>query len=546
MDKTTDDNVPAVAIVYIDAVIKSMRYRKKVRQEVRRELTAHFADALAECGTEQERIAAAENLIKEFGDVKLLGTLLRRAKKRNRPLWRTMVVRTFQAVGVLFLLLLIYVGWFFSGKPVITTNYLEKLNTMVRPVADDSQNAWPFYKQAAEKFVKHEDKDFNFSPRSPKTLTVEQRQIILDTIAKNQESFDLVRQGNQNPHYWQVYGAGEKETTEMILVPTPHLADYRDITRLLCWQVLLKADRGDMAAAFDDALEAYAFGRHLRGQHTTLIEQLVAIAIEAMSMNTMRMIIDEYNPMISHELLASVRDRFEKSLNEGSFIPSLESEKLMLYDELQRSFTQTRIGKSHIYFQHIHQLALFMDSSWHDKKVLMSWLTLFFIHPDREQTLKMGEEFYADMNQLAAQTPASLKKQGIDIDDQIAELSKRNLFLALLAPAVEKVIQTGYRCQTDSFSTLAILAIVQHHKLHGVYPESLEVLGQAGLLNGLPIDPFSDAPLVYRKTEGGFTLYSVGLNFVDDGGVPGTDPQKSKSNPWAETGDAVYWPVQKD
>jgi len=47
---------------------------------------------------------------------------------------------------------------------------------------------------------------------------------------------------------------------------------------------------------------------------------------------------------------------------------------------------------------------------------------------------------------------------------------------------------------------------------------------------------------VYRKTDSGFTLYSVGLNFTDDGGVPGKD-SKDKPILWSEKdGDAVFWP----
>jgi hypothetical protein len=34
----------------------------------------------------------------------------------------------------------------------------------------------------------------------------------------------------------------------------------------------------------------------------------------------------------------------------------------------------------------------------------------------------------------------------------------------------------------------------------------------------VPIDPYSDRPLVYRRTDDGYLLYSVGSNRVDDGG----------------------------
>ena len=105
MEKTKSSDLPLAAIDYIDLVIKAMKYRKKIRADVRKELIAHFTDSLADCQTEDEKQKAAEELIAEFGDVKILGKLLRRAKRRCRPLWRTMVARTFQLIGILFLLL---------------------------------------------------------------------------------------------------------------------------------------------------------------------------------------------------------------------------------------------------------------------------------------------------------------------------------------------------------------------------------------------------------------------------------------------------------
>ena len=94
------DNLPGSAVEFIKLVIKKMRYRKKVRSDVQAELIAHFDDELCECKTDEEKNTKAEQLIAEFGDVKTLGRLLRRAKKRCRPLWAKVLVRSFQALGI--------------------------------------------------------------------------------------------------------------------------------------------------------------------------------------------------------------------------------------------------------------------------------------------------------------------------------------------------------------------------------------------------------------------------------------------------------------
>ena len=52
----------------------------------------------------------------------------------------------------------------------------------------------------------------------------------------------------------------------------------------------------------------------------------------------------------------------------------------------------------------------------------------------------------------------------------------------------------------------------------GAYPNSLAEL-VPNLLPEAPIDPWSGKGLLYRRTEHGFILYSVGDNMQDDGGL---------------------------
>jgi len=144
------EHLPPCAAEFIKRVIKKMRYRKKVQADVAAELIAHFEDELKECSTDGQKEQKAQLLIAEFGDIKLLAVLLRRAKKRCRPLWRTMFARTCQAIVILFVCFIVYVAWFLSGKPVITTNYVEEFKLTVRPTADESLNAATLYQKAIE------------------------------------------------------------------------------------------------------------------------------------------------------------------------------------------------------------------------------------------------------------------------------------------------------------------------------------------------------------------------------------------------------------
>jgi hypothetical protein len=62
------------------------------------------------------------------------------------------------------------------------------------------------------------------------------------------------------------------------------------------------------------------------------------------------------------------------------------------------------------------------------------------------------------------------------------------------------------------------LALRAYRDEKGVFPENLKVLQAAGILKEVPVDGFSDAPLIYRREEDGYVVYSVGEDGKDDGG----------------------------
>jgi hypothetical protein len=258
-------------------------------------------------------------------------------------------------------------------------------------------------------------------------------------------------------------------------------------------------------------------------------------------------------------MLSAVRNELASIIGHENFIISFEGEKLFMYDEVQRCFTQSRLGKSHIYIQRVRDLGVIgTDVSQEDFLrqwfPVRQWFHILFTHPDRDATLAMAQEFYAAMEEYAKSSPAQLRKDNIDITKKMEQTVKGNVLFSLLLPALDRVMHIGHRNKADSEATLAVIATLVYQKQTGKLPESLEDVVNAGLLASLPVDPYSDGPLVYKVTDGGFTLYSVGPNCKDDGGVYGTHGQGSQSL-WQEDrgtldapesgGDAVFWPVKR-
>jgi hypothetical protein len=555
--------LPDSAAAFIKQVIKKMRYRKKVRSEVMTELAAHFEDELKDCTADEQRQQKAQQLITEFGDVKLLAVLLRRAKKRCRPLWRTVVARTFQAVGLLILCFILYVVWFLSGKPVITTNYVAELNNMVRPVADESLNAAPLYIEAIELYEKRWDdvaelrSKTQLSPeemelvendlrrllsKKYEEVTSEQKKRIEKWLNDNNEIFEFFIAGAKKPYCWQTYG-GHVETTEMMSIFMPKLSVFRNLTRALLWRARIRAEQGRFKDAFEDVKSCYCFGQHTRGDKT-LIEQLVGIAIEALSVRTIRDIVGGYE--IDSTILADFQRDFEQIIADENFTISLKAKRLFMYDEIQRCFTSDRFGKGHLYLPRFRKISD-MSSSYEGEGIEPFILDLvsapfLFTHPNKQETLRSVNEFYDYCEQLSLKTAVQRHEESDAIDDKFKELLGGNIFLGTLVPAVRRVIEIGNRLPTDVGATLTMIAIFRYKSDTGRYPQNLNQLVTAGFLKPLPIDSYSDKPLSYKKTEDNFILYSIGPDFKDDGGVSGKD-SKDRARPWRDNGDTVFWPL---
>ena len=550
-NKSDLQSLPECARDFIKLVIRKMRYRKKVREDVQAELSAHFEDELKDCVTEEEKEQKAKQLIEQFGDVKLLAVLLRRAKKRCRPLWRTIAARTFQTVGMLILCLIVYLAWFLTGKPVITTDYVAELNRIVRPAADDSLNAAPLYHKAAELVENLPDNIEELLGGKYDEATDEQKQLIEKWLTDNEETLELVIAGTQKPYYWQKYEEG-KGMEGMMSVLLPHLAEFRRLVYALRWRIWLSAEQGRYEDAFSDIKSIWSLSKHLKGNKFP-IEWLVGTAISAVAVSAVLDILSDYQ--IDSGRLTVLQHDLERLIEEEDFAVSYKLEKLLIYDEIQRSFTEDRLGGGHLYIPRVNSLGSgfgrakeksFIDRLMSDVDFegVKKGLHTLFTHPDKQKTRETTDRLYDFFDNFANITPAELRALNIDLEAKTMEIAKGNLLLEILMPAVWRLNKLVNRHKAGTHATLAIITILRYAQDKGHYPDNLDELVAADYLKELPMDPWSDKPLVYKRTDDGFILYGVGSNFKDDGGQVSRD-DKGRVRKYADEGDWVFWPVPK-
>jgi hypothetical protein len=90
--------------------------------------------------------------------------------------------------------------------------------------------------------------------------------------------------------------------------------------------------------------------------------------------------------------------------------------------------------------------------------------------------------------------------------------------LTQLFPAAQFVLESGERVAQQTENVKVATALAAYRADHRRYPGKLDDLRLKYLLN-VPDDRFSGEPLVYRRTDAGYLLYSVGIDGRDDGGL---------------------------
>jgi hypothetical protein len=191
------------------------------------------------------------------------------------------------------------------------------------------------------------------------------------------------------------------------------------------------------------------------------------------------------------------------------------------------------------------------------EKVLYTAMSM--LHVRRNKTISKFNEICEQIKIMKDMTPYERHRDGSLLDVKKLDIfnykihfdsffkESRYFLIGVLMPAAERVTDYIYENRAMYEAKITILAIRLYKMENGDYPEILDELLNKGYIHKLPMDPYSDKPIVYKKNGTDFTLYSVGRNFKDDGGSlafhsPGHIIKWGE--PTEEGGDAVFWPVQ--
>jgi len=432
----------------------------------------------------------------------------------------------FIITGFLLAILILKAVLFFTARPKVTVNYVSVYNRITRPQNyAPKENAAPYYQQAFDAFVETPEKlPMLYYINWPTDYNNDEQVLFEKWLISNTLAFDYFREALNKPYYWI-----RRTSTEDNIVDDMNFSDdskLLGIAKALIWDAKLKASKGQFQAAFKNILDSYRAGNYKCRSKLFLIEQYCGLSIKNNALRGALTILDKSK--VENESLKFLQNSLEEERKKDDYLPGLDTEKLKLYDWIQRLFVDNGKGTGRLVFKGFDAIMSLYYGESNDEQV---WLNSFF-GPTRNETTEQIEQTIALYEQIKNKTPWQIHKQGLDNFAQIRAINQNNFLLKYIGLDPQKIFQSCYRLRAEIDGLIVVLALLRYKADTGQYPESLDKLVSAGYLQSVPMDPYSDGPLVYKVTENNFKLYSVGENFVDDGG---------------ETyhADIVYWPVKK-
>ncbi len=520
-------NLPDCAADYIRLVIKKMRWRRKVRADVQAELIAHFEDALKNCKTDEEKEKTAKELTGNFGNAKMLGVLARRAKKRCRPLWRKVLIHSLQALGVIILYITICAVYIATGidsdKLNTPVNYVEWLNDYVCNGRDESLNCTPMIKKATDIAVPMPKWLEDSNATWPGDFNEIQSKEFENWLAQNTQAFETLKKAFDKPYYWSIYDTNEFDLMKADFYSP--LSKYRNLAKAMNWQIRYQAYKNNTEEAVNNTIKLCSFGQKMQG-NGMLIEQLVGIAIEAITHSTVFAMLDR--TALTTEQLEKLQNFARQHYNDT--IIDISAEKAFQYDFIQRNFTDDGKGGG----RPVREGITFAGRTLQE----MVLNALIFKLPDKREVIAQTDKLYDDLQQSFEDNNYRTR------NEQYEDIFKNApMAIQVFLPAVGKIAEISWRLKTDRDGLITTLAVLRYHKETNSYPESLDELLNKGYIKQIPFDAYRAGSLTYRKTGDSFLLYSFGSDFDDDGGKTGAD-KKGRPQKWnTKDGDAVFWPV---
>ena len=352
----------------------------------------------------------------------------------------------------------------------------------------------------------------------------------------------------QKPRYWSPMAPAD-EAESLVAVMLPNLSNYRSLARSMqYWSYDLIA-QGEYDKALQVIVAVRKLAAHIATQ-PTLIQNLVGISIDAITLDMVKNLIAIQ--ALPDKQLAALDKLLRKRPERTPMVEAVRyGESAMGIDAYVQILTG-RMGANGIMGDmSAKQLQKLMAGGAFDVNRGVRQLSVQYKQLVRvmaikdfptckrmldmldqqmeEQMLAQQKKFFFMVGEAKIPNPVALSSKEARTDAYTA------MFTSIMMPALGAASRTEYRSLATEQCIYTAIAIERYRLKSGRLPQALTDLVPAYLQN-LPLDLFSEKPVLYQKTDSGFKVYTVGINQVDDGGRL---DQSTDDRDW---GIEIVWP----
>jgi hypothetical protein len=426
-----------------------------------------------------------------------------------------------------------------TEKPVISVDYLSKLNEMRKPegYSPDDDGAGSYFR--ALEGMKGVDMPWSGNSKAGAPWVGDMNEADMKAMRKlladNASSFALAEEALSRKYCWIEL---KSKSRNLMAAMMPDLRGVKELSYGLVWRGEMKALDGDTAGGIRDVMAAAEFDALPARRGCCPVEWLVGMAVmnisESAALKIAAHCMIEDNEL---EKLASDIERL-RPLYETDEV-ALDAESLAFDDTVQRVFSDDGHGDGHMLpSAWAFQIAEGQPAEVYPEKrrTIRDWLTGAIIAlkaESRRETLARSKKMLAEVKELSRIPPWQMAERADDPWGKLGKEASRNIVITILFSGYRKMSDLGHLHSATVEGTLGTIGILRYQKNKGALPGGWEQVVAAGYLKEVPIDGFSGKPVVYKATGETFTVYSVGTNGTDDGG---TNKEKK---------DIVVWPVEE-
>lgn len=377
---------------------------------------------------------------------------------------------------------------------------------------------------------------------------------VLLALSKYDAALDELRGASQLP-YARV--PLDYATSNAALMLLPHLGSFKACSQILRLRAIAKLQLGQDDLALADVKLALRLMETLQDE-PLLISQLVRVAIWQLTVQPI------WEGLAMHRWSDAQLTELEASLRKLDFISSYllamrgeQASATSIIEHWRRHRDPEDSPASYLIYSACPWLFDFVDDHVPDE--VGEFLSPLIPHRPVESLMgRLPPDGWFHQNKVATSEairqqatacfdaemrivpPGVLTNLAVSIDAWSRQpRSPRSVIARMLVPALTaSSVKLAHAQATADMARLAC-ALERYRLEKGEYPESLNALTPR-FISQLPRDVIHGNPLKYRRSaDGGYVLYSIGWNEVDDGGVVENVSHSRRVN--IKSGDWLWW-----